>query len=702
MWQPSGDRAKRSQMHEFMTRMAAKYGFAADYASMHRWSVAKRDQFWGEFLEFAGIAASRSATSVESGRGMLGTKWFAGMEFNFAEHLLRFDDDRVAVAAEDEQGRTRDITYRQLRSEVAALAVALRKAGLKRGDRVGAFMPNVPETVIAMLATASIGAIFSSCSPDFGISGVFDRFGQIEPKVLVAADGYVYNGKKIDCLDRVRGILEKIPSIEQAIIVPFADTSSDIGGIRGAVLWRECVGNSTDPPIGKGGGENTLPDGRGSVNDRDSARTEVRGSQSGGVARADGRGSGNDRDSARTGVHGSNGAAMTCEQVPFDHPLYIMYSSGTTGIPKCIVHGQGGTLIQHMKELILHCDLRRDDVIFYFTTCGWMMWNWLVSSLGVGATVVLYEGSPSYPTADRLWKLAERLGVTVFGTSPKFVAACEKAGLRPDEQHDLSKLRAVLSTGSPLTVENFRWVYDNVKKDLQLSSICGGTDIISCFMLGNPMLPVYAGEIQSIGLGMDVKAFGEDGRPVVGQKGELVCCAPFPSQPVGFWNDADGAKYRKAYFEAFPDVWHHGDFVEITERGGVIVYGRSDATLNPGGVRIGTAEIYRQVESIEEIVDSVVVGKNTADADVEVCLFVVLRQGVVLDAALEQRIRKRIAEGTTKRHVPRHIKQVSAIPYTISGKKVELAVQRMIHGEPVPNRDALKNPEALEQFAGIV
>jgi acetoacetyl-CoA synthetase len=379
-----------------------------------------------------------------------------------------------------------------------------------------------------------------------------------------------------------------------------------------------------------------------------------------------------------------------------------MYSSGTTGVPKCIVHGAGGTLLQHMKELMLHCDLRRDDRIMYFTTCGWMMWNWLVSSLGVGATIVLYEGSPAYPDIHHLWKLAERVGMTVFGTSPKYVAACENAGIVPGASHDLSKLRAVLSTGAPLTVENFRWVYRNVKKDLMLGSICGGTDIISCFMLGNPILPVYAGEIQSIGLGMDVAALGDHGKPVIGAKGELVCRAPFPSQPTGFWNDADGGKYRAAYFEHYPGIWRHGDFVEITPHGGVVVYGRSDATLNPGGVRIGTAEIYRQVESMDEIVDSVVIGKRTPDADVEICLFVVLREGATLDDALVASIKKKIADGATKRHVPRHIKQVTAIPYTISGKKVEIAVTRMVHGEDVPNRDALANPDALQQYAGIV
>ena len=379
-----------------------------------------------------------------------------------------------------------------------------------------------------------------------------------------------------------------------------------------------------------------------------------------------------------------------------------MYSSGTTGIPKCIVHGAGGTLLQHMKELMLHTDLRREDTLFYFTTCGWMMWNWLVSGLGVGATVALFEGNPGYPDMSHLWQFAERIGMTVFGTSAKYIASCEKAGIKPGTQQNLSKLRAILSTGSPLTIENFCWVYDNVKKDLQLASISGGTDIISCFALGNPILPVYAGELQCVGLGMDVHAYGAIAKPVIGEKGELVCCSPFPSQPTSFWNDPNQEKYHNAYFDFYPGIWRHGDFVEVTEHGGVIIYGRSDATLNPGGVRIGTAEIYRQVESIEEIVDSVVVGKNTADADVEICLFVVLRPGITLDEALTKKIKSRIAEGTTKRHIPRYIRQVTAIPYTISGKKVEIAVARMIHGEPVPNRDALANPDALEQYADIV
>ncbi|MCH7883732.1 MAG: acetoacetate--CoA ligase [Planctomycetes bacterium] len=650
LWQPTQEQIRRTQMFAFMARAAEKFGFEADWPSLHRWSVTHRDLFWRQMLEFSQIELTKPATAVHAGEGMLETKWFPGLEFNFAAHLLRFRDDRVAIEAEDELGRTRRLTYRQLGEQVASCASAMQAAGVGKGDRVGAFIPNIPEAVVAMLATASLGAIWSSCSPDFGIGGVFDRFGQIEPKLLIAADGYSYNGKKIDSLERVRGVAARIPSIQRVVIVPFMDESPDISAIPIATGWHDFLDGSRS------------------------------------IARAEARGSG----------------VMAFESVPFDHPLYIMYSSGTTGVPKCIVHGAGGTVLQHMKELMLHCDLRREDCIFYFTTCGWMMWNWLVSALGVGATVVLYEGAPFHPDPDHLWRMAKRLGVTVFGTSPKYLAACENAGLKPGDRHNLSKLRAVLSTGSPLTVENFRWVYQNVKSDLQLASICGGTDIISCFMLGNPILPVHAGEIQCIGLGMDVRAFDADGRAVVGQKGELVCCSPFPSQPTGFWNDKDGEKYRKAYFDDYPGVWRHGDFVEITERGGVIVHGRSDATLNPGGVRIGTAEIYRQIELLEEVVDSVVVGKRTSDADVEVCLFVVLREGRSLDDALIDKIKKRIVEGTTRRHVPRHVKQVTAVPYTISGKKVELAVQQMIHGETVPNRDALSNPDALDQYAGIV
>jgi len=496
-----------------------------------------------------------------------------------------------------------------------------------------------------MLAVASLGAVWSSCSPDFGVGGVLDRFGQIEPTVLLVTDGYTYGSKRLEILERVRELLGRLPSVRRVVVVPHLDERPDISGLRSAVLWRDFLGPADQPA-----------------------------------------------------------SELRFSEVPFDHPLFIMYSSGTTGVPKCIVHGHGGTLLQHMKELMLHSDLRRDERIFYFTTCGWMMWNWLVSSLGVGAAVVLYEGSPMHPGPRRLWELAERLKINVFGTSPKFIAACQKAGLRPGHEHDLSPLRALLSTGSPLSEEQFRWVYDEIKADLQLSSISGGTDIISCFILGNPMLPVYAGEIQCRGLAMDVQAWDETGRSVVGQKGELVCCSPFPSQPVGFWNDPDGKKYRAAYFEHYPNscVWRHGDFIEITETGGVIVYGRSDATLNPGGVRIGTAEIYRIVEALPEVLDSIAVGKRANGGDVEIALFVVLREGLTLTRELTKQIREAIASGATKRHVPRHVLQVRAIPHTISGKKVELAVQQIIHGEDVTNRDALANPEALDQFSNVL
>ncbi len=567
-------------------------------------------------------------------------RWFPNLRLNYAEQMLRFNDDRVAIHFECESGDPRRITYAELNKLVARCASALRRAGVGEGDRVAGFVPNIPEAVVAMLAATSLGAIWSSCSPDFGLNGVLDRFGQIEPTVLVTADGYSYNGKMIDSLERVALVCAKLPSLRRVVVVPFQRPSPDVSGLERAVLWDDFLGDDAVDPV-------------------------------------------------------------TFNRVPFDHPLFIMYSSGTTGTPKCIVHGHGGTLLQHAKEHMLHCDLRRDDVIFYFTTCGWMMWNWLVSSLGIGATVVLYEGSPSYPRITRLWSLVEEAGVSVFGTSPKFLAACQKSDLQPSEKSNLDSLRCVLSTGSPMSSDLFEWTYRHVKDDLQLSSICGGTDIVSCFMLGNPALPVYAGEIQCRGLGMDVHAFDANGQPVVGEKGELVCCTWFPSRPIFFWNDPDGEKYRKAYFDKFDAVWTHGDLIEITEHGGVVVYGRSDATLNPGGVRIGTAEIYRVVEAMGEIADSIAVAKRVDDDD-EVCLFVVLRDGASLTSKLVDRIKGAIAAGATRRHVPKHIRQVSAIPHTISGKKVELAVAQVIRGEAVKNLDALANPEALDQFRGIV
>jgi acetoacetyl-CoA synthetase len=653
LWTPSLERIADSHMHAFLTRVAARHAIAPEWEALRRWSIDKPEAFWPELLAYADIETSAPARSIKSGKGMLGTKWFEGMKLNYARHLLRFDDDHDALVFESELGQCGRMSRRELRAAVARCAAALKLAGVQPGERVGGFMPNVPETIIAMLGAASLGAIWSSCSPDFGVRGVLDRFGQIEPTVLVVTDGYTYGGKRFETLPRVAEMLPQLPSVRKVVVVPYLAQSTaqgavahvELSGLRNAVLWGDFLGPAERPA-----------------------------------------------------------PSLTFTEVPFDHPLFIMYSSGTTGVPKCIVHGHGGTLLQHMKELMLHTDLHAGERIFYFTTCGWMMWNWLVSGLGVGAALVLYEGNPGYPSMDRLWQMTAETRLHVFGTSAKYIAACEKADLHPGRDHDLSALRCICSTGSPLSVELFQWVYDRVKADLQLASISGGTDIISCFMLGNPILPVYAGEIQCRGLGMDVQAWDEQGRPVTNQKAELVCCQPFPCQPVGFWNDPDGAKYRAAYFDFYPEagVWRHGDFIEITDTGGIIVYGRSDATLNPGGVRIGTAEIYRIVEGMPEIADSIVVGKDTADEDVEVCLFLVLKPGVTLTPEMEKKIRAAIAEGATRRHVPKHIKQVSAIPYTLNGKKVEMAVRQMIHGQDVPNQDALANPDALEQYRALV
>jgi len=510
--------------------------------------------------------------------------------------------------------------------------------GIKPGDRVAGFMPNMTETVVAMLATASLGAIWSSCSPDFGIKGVLDRFGQIEPRVLFTADGYNYNGKQFDSLGRISEILKELPSIEKVIVVPYSDPNADPQRVRNGVLF--------DGFLAKEGGE------------------------------------------------------LHFEQVPANQPLYIMYSSGTTGVPKCLVHGVVGTLLQHIKELALHTDVKREDTIFYFTTCGWMMWNWLVSSLALGARVHLYDGNPFYPDAGAMWQMAQDEGITIFGTSASYLAALEKAGVKPRETYDLTPLKAVLSTGSPLSVESFKYVYRDIKEELCLSSISGGTDIISCFALGNPSGPVYASELQARGLGMKVEAYDEDGKPMIGEPGELVCTLAAPSMPIYFWNDPDGQKYHEAYFDVYPGVWRHGDWVEVTEHGGLIIYGRSDATLKPSGVRIGTAEIYRQVELIPEVLDSLVVGQDW-DNDVRIILFVKLREGVQLSDDLQKRIKATIRQNASPRHVPAKIIAVEAIPYTISGKKVELAVRKIIHGQEVKNKDALANPESLDLYVDL-
>ncbi|MGE3181019.1 MAG: acetoacetate--CoA ligase [Phycisphaerae bacterium] len=651
LWSPDPAAVKNTQMFAFMARIAQKYGIAQDWEALREWSIGSHPRdagvtscelFWQEFADFAGIKFSTPPTKIRAGDGMLEAKWFVGGKINYARHMLRFDDDNPAIIFRSEIGKTTTISHRELRITVAKAAASLRKLGVEQGDRVAGFMPNIPETLIMMLATTSLGAIWSSCSPDFGVKGVLDRFGQIDPVVLIAPDGYTYSGKPFDTRERVREIQSSLRSLKQTVLVPYLNVSPDLSAMPNTVSWSDFLVS---------GGENPL---------------------------------------------------LEFAEVPFDHPLFIMYSSGTTGVPKCIVHGHGGTLLQHMKELILHCDLRAGDRAFYFTTCGWMMWNWLVSALGTGATVMLFDGNPAHPTVHTLWEFAAEQKITLFGTSPKFLSACQKSHIEPGKSHDLSALRVICSTGAPLTAEQFEWVYANVKRDVQLSSISGGTDIISCFMLGNPLLPVYAGEIQCRGLGMDVQAWDENGQPVIGEKGELVCATAFPSQPVGFWNDPDQSKYKAAYFDHYPGIWRHGDFVEITERGGIVVYGRSDATLNPGGVRIGTAEIYRIVEEVPEVMDSLVIGRTVAD-DVEIVLFVVLREGYKLSdgSGLKEKIRSAIIAGASRRHLPRHIIQVSAIPYTISGKKVELAVQNIVEGKEVKNRDALANPAALEEYAGM-
>jgi acetoacetyl-CoA synthetase len=615
---------------------------------------------------------------------LLGPRWFEGARLNFAENLLRFRDDGEALVSWTEAGRRRSMSYAELYRESRRVAAALRAQGIAPGDRVAGFLPNIVEAVVAMLGTVSVGAIWSSCSPDFGAAGVLDRFGQIAPRVLVCTDGYRYAGRSIETLTTMRLVTDAMPGIETTVVVPFLGVGGAMD-LRGAVLWEDWLGGSerrqaaARPPAGSDPPDSAEPDAGAPPEKHDvSSRSRDRHARP-----------------LRDGF----------ERFPFDHPLYIMYSSGTTGLPKCMVHGAGGTLLQHLKEHILHTDLTRGDRIFYFTTCGWMMWNWLVSGLAVGATIVLYDGAPFAPATDHpasgdlLWQMAEAERLTVFGTSAKYLALAEKEGITPARMRDLTSLRCVLSTGSPLAPPSFDYVYRDIRADVQLSSISGGTDIISCFALGSPAGPVWRGELQVPGLGMRVEVFGDDGRPLRDQPGELVCTMPFPSMPVAFWNDPDGAKYRGAYFETYPGVWRHGDWARFTPHGGLIITGRSDATLNPGGVRIGTAEIYRQVEQLPEILESIVVGQDLgASGDVRIVLFVRLRDGEVLTDGLRDRIRRQIRASTSPYHVPKVILQVADIPRTLSGKITELAVRDVIHGRSVRNVDAMLNPEALEYF----
>jgi acetoacetyl-CoA synthetase len=641
LWTPTSNRINQSNLKRFMQYVNSMHAVQLDdYATLYQWSIDHPDLFWNCVWEFCNVRSQRRAdTTLTNANLMPGAKWFAGAQLNFAENLTWRNDDHIALTFNNERETHRTLTYRQLRNQVARVASALRNMGVVSGDRVAGFLPNVPEAVIAMLATTSIGAIWSSCSPDFGIAGVCDRFGQITPKVLFAADGYFYSGKTIDCLPVVREVVSRINSIEHVIVIPYSrePTNFALTAIRNAHHFNEI---------------------------------------------------------------GDQQAALIFTSLPFDHPLYILYSSGTTGVPKCIVHSAGGTLLQHLKELVLHTDLKPDDRLFYFTTCGWMMWNWLVSALATGATVVLYDGSPLHPDARVLWRMATREKITHFGTSPRYLASCEKEALKPDNEFDLSALRVVLSTGSPLTPESFNYVYRDIKADVQLSSISGGTDIVSCFALGCPIQPVYEGELQCRGLGMRVEIFDDEGNSIHQQQGELVCTAPFPSMPIGFWNDVDGSKYRAAYFERFNNTWCHGDFAELTDRGGLIIYGRSDAVLNPGGVRIGTAEIYRQVDKLDQVLESLAIGQDW-QGDVRVVLFVRLRPELNLDAALIQLIRETIRRNTSPRHVPAKIIQVADLPRTRSGKLVELAVRNVIHNKPIKNIEALANPEALEYFRDL-
>ena len=635
LWMPSNEKINNSLMHKFMRECSENF---ESYFDLHKWSINDMESFWSQFWIFSKIKYSENFDIVLENPVMPGAKWFSGSKLNYAENLLKGDPEQDAIISLGENKPAKSLTFRELNQKVSSVQKGLIDLGVKKNTIVAGFVPNCSETVIMMLAVSSLGAVWTSCSPDFGAKGVVDRFGQVYPQILITSNGYSYNGKLFKLEDKVNGVLEVIDSIEHIIEINYVDIDSAFNH-KSVISFDTLLENKGELP--------------------------------------------------------------RFEQLPFDHPLYIMYSSGTTGPPKSIIHSTGGTLIQHMKEHQLHCDIQSGkSKMFWFTTCGWMMWNWLVSGLSSGATIVLYDGSPSYPNLEKLWKMIDELKITHFGTSPKFLSACETNKILPNEFCKIESLESILSTGSPLVEEQFDWIYSNVKSDIHLSSISGGTDIIGCFFAGSPILPVFRGELQCPQLGMSVESWNEDGMSVIGESGELVCTKPFPSMPIGFWNDDDGSKYSSAYFEEFEGVWTHGDYLEITKNGGAIIYGRSDTTLNPGGVRIGTAEIYRSIESFEEVLDSVVIGKPE-DSDVSVVLCLKLAENVILTKELEDRIKSQIRKSTTPRHVPKYIFQVTDIPYTISGKKVEKAVLHSILGKKIKNKDALSNPRSLSEYVNL-
>lgn len=629
-------------MARFLQTVQQKFGsHIYDYLSLHQWSVTQPADFWKMIWDYCEVKASKPAdTILVKGQRMQDTKWFVGAQLNFAENLMKHNDDHIALIFASEHGHRAQITYRELFQQVAAVANHLKKIDVKVGDRVAGYLSNSIETVVAMLATTSIGAIWSSCSADFGLQGLLDRFGQIEPKILFAVDGHYYNGKTFHHLELIRELQTQLPTLKETIIVSYVESTPKINELKNSILFSKIIAEATKTP------------------------------------------------------------SLEFAQLPFNHPIYILYTSGTTGKPKCMVHGAGGTLLQHLKELMLHTNLHPEDKIFFYTTCGWMMWNWLVSSLAVGATLVLYDGSPLYPKQQSLFDLINEVGITIFGTSAKFLESVENSKLEPINTHRLTTLHSILTTGSSLLPESFDYVYQKIKKNVRLSSISGGTDIVSCFALGNPILPVYRGELQCLGLGMDMKVFDEHGHPIIGEKGELVCVSPFPCMPIYFWNDPDGSKYENAYFTKYPHVWTHGDYALLNEHGGLVIYGRSDATLNPGGVRVGTAEIYSQVKKFEEIIDYLAVGQ-TWNGGERIILFVKLRNEASLTPELIAKIKSEIKKNVSPHHVPAKIIAVADLPRTISGKIVEIAVRKVIHNEPIKNVEALANPESLEYFRNL-